>query len=256
MIIPKNFLKFVYNSMLFGMPMVTYNPYNKVPIHIPATVDDGSTYINVKLNDDEKNYLESYIHKYNNSLKIVPISILQDEKPESYLSINIYNCSSPVFMKDSKITRCELNTYVSDGNNIGTLIIDYLSNDLSMDPVNIFKSREKVDFKTENVYHCIDCDSEKDKIQLKLNFTKFREIPIIIDDSLIEYTDNIFYKNGIMDKVYYDTSLVKAKCKSPIYTYNFSFSYKDLHFNEIDSIFYFSKDIKFVGAMWSNLYKI
>ena len=46
--------------------------------------------------------------------------------------------------EEKEITRCELNTYVKDHNgNYGTLIIDYLSNELSMDPLNIFKSKHK-----------------------------------------------------------------------------------------------------------------
>ena len=116
MIFSKKILKFVYNSMLFGMPISTYNPYTKVPIHIPARVDEGSTYINLKLNNDEKEYLNNYIHEYNETLSIVPISILEDEKAENYLSINIYNCTSPVFNTDKTITRCEINTYVKDKN--------------------------------------------------------------------------------------------------------------------------------------------
>ena len=255
MIFSKKILKFVYNSMLFGMPISTYNPYTKVPIHIPATVEEGSTYINFKLNKDEKEYLNNYIHEYNKSLNIVPISILEDEKAENYLSINIYNCTSPVF--DKVVTRCEINTYIKDkDNNIGTIILDYLSNDLSMDPVNIFKNKVKTNFKKKNVYHYIDCESDKDEVKLNLNFTKFREKQIGIHDNLIDYTDKVFYKNGVYDKVYYDSTLVRAKYKAPIYTYNFSFLYKDLEFNEIDSIFYFSDKIDFVGGIWTNLYNL
>ena len=37
----------------------------------------------------------------------------------------------------------------------------------------------------------------------------------ILNDDLIRFTDLVYYKNGIFDKVYYDSSLVNAKIRSP-----------------------------------------
>lgn len=250
-------LRFLSNSLFIGLPFMAYNPINKVPVHAPLYVEEGSTYLNFKLDKQQTDYLNTYISEYNSNLSIVPIEIDDISGKSSYLSVNIYNCSSPLFMTNKTITRCEINTYVIDNNNIiGTLILDYLCNDLSMDPVNIFKLKSNVHFKKKDIYHTISCNSLKDKINLKLNFTKFRDIPYVISDSLIDYTDNIFYKNGILDKIYYDTSLVKAITKSPKYVYNFSFIYRDLTFSKIDSFFYFTNKIQFVGSMWDNLYKI
>lgn len=250
-------LKFIYRGILTGMPMLTYNPVNKNSLHIPMTVNPYSTYLNFKLDDKQTDYLNNYIKDYSDDLEIVPIQITPYEEKSNYLSVNIYNCSSPVFLNDNKnITRCEINTYVKDkDNNIGTLIIDYLSNELSMDPVNIFKKKDDISFDRHFIYNIINCVSKDENIELLINYTLFRESNFDISSSLIEYTDNIYYKNGIYDKIYYDTSLVKPNLRTPRYTYNFSFNYKDLSFDRFDSIFYFANHINFVGSMWSNLYK-
>ena len=41
-------LKFVYNGLLSGMPLIAYNPITKTPIHVPFTIKEQSTYINYK----------------------------------------------------------------------------------------------------------------------------------------------------------------------------------------------------------------
>lgn len=253
-----NLLKFVYRGLLTGMPILTYNPITKNTLNMPLTVKPYSTYLNFKLNYYQSQYLNNYISEYTNSLELVPINIFPSDEKSNYLSLNIYNCTSPVFMNEKKeITRCELNTYVKDKDgNYGTLIIDYLSNELSMDPVNIFKRKEITRFYDYKIYKNINCQSLGEQINLKLNYTTIYDYNQEISDELIKYTDNIFYKNGILDKVYYDSSLVNANVKTPLLYYNLTFNYKDLSFDSIDSIFYFTNEIKFIGGMWENIYRL
>ena len=87
-------------------------------------------------------------------MEINPIKMLSHEtNPIPYLSINVYNCSSPIFFNDNEeITRFEINTYVRKWNSntqsfdYGTVILDYTSNSLSMDPVHLFKQKQDVVF--------------------------------------------------------------------------------------------------------------
>ena len=80
------------------------------------------------------------------------------------------------------------------------------------------------------------------------NDKKFR-----LNKNLIDHTDNIFYNNGIYDKLYYDTSLTRADIRE-VDEYNVSFKFKDLVFNNPESVFYFKNKIKFVGGIWDNIY--
>lgn len=247
-------LKFVYRGILTGMPMITYNSITKNTLNVPMVVKPWSTYLNFKLDSQQVDYLNDYIHEYSN-MTIVPIKIRPNKDPEYILSVNIYNCTSPVFFnKEKEITRCEINTYVTDGQNNGTMILDYASNDLSMDPINIMKMKNDVRFNDEGTFRDLYCNSIKDEIILNMSYTQYYAHKTKIGNELIDYTDRVYYKNGIYDKIYYDASLTKGRVKTPYLHKNFEFSYKGMVFNNIYSLFFFTDEIRFIGGMWDNVF--
>lgn len=247
-------IKFVYRGLLTGMPLLTYNPITKNTFNVPMTVKPFSTYINFKLKPHQVEYLNNYISEYSN-LTLIPTKI-RPHLPEDYiLSVNIYNCSSPVFLNEEKeITRCEINTYVSDNGTNGTLILDYASNELSMDPVNLIKRKENTVFQESGMFQNLHCVSEKDGINLRVEYTKFYAYDTFISDDLIGHTDRVYYKNGIYDKIYYDSSLVNATVRTPYLHKNFQFQYKDMNFTNLHSFFFFKDEIRFIGGMWDNVF--
>ena len=50
-------LRFVYRGILTGMPLFTYNPITKTPIHVPFTISPHSTYINYELSPSQTHVL-------------------------------------------------------------------------------------------------------------------------------------------------------------------------------------------------------
>ena len=254
------FLKFIHSGLLTGMPSLLYNPFTKLSLNVPLTIDPNSLYINFKLSQKESSYINEYIKKQS-SLELVPISLFPNEEATNYLSVNIYNCTSPVFLNDNvKTARCEINTYVKDREGKrGTVILDYLSNGLSMDPVNIFKQKDKTNYiKTDKSNFLINCESSRaDKnILLNLKFSSINATKFKLNKQLTKYSDYIYYKNGIYDKLYYDNTLVDAVTLAPFKYNDFEFNYKDLSFKRFDSLFYFNESIMFVGSMWNNIYKL
>ena len=242
-------LRFIYRGFMTGMPLVVYNPYRDINFHAPFTISPNSLYINYKLTDYEKNTIEREINSYGEHFTIMPIKMKHHEDPNYYLSINIYNCTSPLFLNDKGMTRFEINTYVSNGKQNGTIIIDYLSNSLSMDPVNIFKERSYISYSKNTI---IGSDDNNISINCSLNLD-IEKNPFNVGDDLIYFSDNIFYKNGIYDKLFYDTTLVNAVYKFPdIHFINFTFM--SLNFTNPDSVFYFKNKINFAGSMWHNLH--
>lgn len=245
-------LELVYKGILTGMPLLTYNPITKNTLNVPMIVNPESTYLNFKLDNEKVKKLEKYVKKYSN-LTIIPIKMY--EKEEYILSVNVYNCTSPVFLNDKEITRFEINTYVRDEyNNNGTLILDYISNELSMDPLNIIKWKEDLVYNKYDVFNYIECNSKKDRIELNINFTAEYAKKIKIDEDLVKYTDRVYYKNGIYDKIYFDSSLTSADLREPYLFTDFTFIYRDLNFTDLHSIFYFKNEIRFIGGMWDNLF--
>ena len=259
-----NLLRFVYRGLLTGMPMVTYNPITKVPIHIPFTIEPKSTYVNYKLNSSQVNEIQTYIYDYDSDLTMTPVKLLQNETNHSYyLSVNVYNCSSPIFFNNNQqISRLEINTYVQKWNESnqnydkGTLILDYTSNALSMDPIHIFKQKGNLSFENEETKYSIVSNSLVNDISFHFDFIPWTQTNKTskLHDDLIEFSDIIYYKNGIYDKLYYDSSLVKAFIEEPYIIQDSVFYYRNMCFYEPESVFYFKNPISFVGSMWENVF--
>ena len=242
----KFWFKTIYKGLMFGMPILTYNPINQVKLIAPFTVMPNSLYINYQLNQIQKNKIQHHIHNYNSSLDLIPISIDKNENPKYYLSLNIYNCSSPLFLTDENMTRFEINTYVNNGKENGTLILDYISSSLSMDPINIFKFSEIINYTKEYIF------TKTKNIKLFSNYEinnkdKSKEL----SEELTLFTDKIFYLNGIYDRIYYDGSLVNAEIKIPKIKTLF-FEFLNMTFITPLSVFYFYNPIFFAGTMWAN----
>ena len=132
--------------------------------------------------------------------------------------------------------------------------MDYCSNFLSIDPDNIFKPSNTTIFnsyynhKQYNIFR-----AQNSNFNFYLNYSLSDDDKnFTISKKLIEYTDKIFYNNGLYDKLYYDTSFTLAKAKIPE-IHNLSFKFYDLIFDKPESIFYFTDELKFVCAMWNNL---
>ena len=264
MLLKKKLLQFFYNALLTGMPTLTYNPYNKNILHAPFTVNKDSTYINYKLSNDHIYAINNFMKiKNNNDFELIKTNLLDNyyndyQDKDYYLSINIYNCSSPIFnfISEDPVTRCELNVYVVNKNNEqGTMILDYASNILSLDPDNIFKRAGNATFCIMN--DTISGNVNSDDFTLKFDYNNCNSILYNkkLSDDLIDLCDKIYYPNGYYDKLYFDSSLLNndiIKCNN----YNVYFKFLDIEFSEldIDSIFYFTDKINFVGGMWANIF--
>ena len=261
-----NIIKIINSMLITGMPIITNNIFNQNSIHIPVTIKEYSTYVNYRLDNYQYNYINDYINnkkKFDNNDNLNLIKMNMNKKDifnnneDYYLSINIYNCTSPLFniVTEKQVTRCEINTYVKNSKHVaGTLIIDYTSNFLSMDPVNIFKLPEETNFDIKN--NIVSLNSKNKNIDFKMKY-KLGDYSnrkrFYTDKNLHDLSDHIYYSNGIYDKLYYDSTLTSAKTYTPYNIEFLKFTFLGLDFIEPESIFYFYNDIKFVGGIWDNL---
>lgn len=245
--------KFVYQLLLGGFPKLVYNPFLKNPFNAKFVVDKNSLYINYALNNEAVSNLEKYID--NEDLVLEPISIQKNRAKKHFISINIYNVTSPILNTINTVTRCEINTYVKrkSDKKIGTLILDYTSNSLSMDPVNIFKPRSFTTHFLNNTNNIdINAKSIDFTLHSKINITDANNI-FKTNKELHQFTDNIFYKNGIYDKIYYDSSLTHSNTLE-IKDSKIHFKFNGIEYNNPDSVFYFNSSIFFSGEMWYNIF--
>lgn len=250
----KPLLQFIYSCLLCGIPQYSMNPLNQNRILAELNVKPYSTYINYRLDNKQVALLNDYVKNYSQDLDIVPIKLSKYDNPHYYLSINMYNATSPIMMTDKDLIRCELNTYVKTSDNIlGTLILDYVSNTLSMDPVNIFKkSINKIKFENDQNVNKLYVDSKDDEIFLDLKY-KLSKDDFYLSNKLLQSTDLAYYKNGVADKVFYDSSLGSADTKYGELIDKSIFKYRGLEFYYPDSLFYFDNSLNFIGSVWNNL---
>ena len=251
-----NFLRLIYKSFLFGFPRIVYNPTRDNVFYSSYSVLPYSTYVNFKLNSNEYNYVTEYLMDKEGGLDLEKIKIEDNENNEYYLSINMYNCSSPLFDLLGKdiVTRCEINTYVKNElNQTGTLILDYTSNMLSMDPVNVFKKPEICEFTLDenNIISCLSKSKSQDFV-INYNISNIDRY-FNVSEELHDYTDNIFYTNGVYDKLYYDRTLIHGITKIPL-SENLYFRIGSIVLTNPTSIFYFKDKLNFAGGMWYNVF--
>ena len=212
-----NIINIINSLFISGMPIITNNVFNKNTIHVPVTIKQYSTYVNYRLDYDQYTYINNYITDKqcfyeNDNLNLIKMNMNKQKlfdkninNEHYYLSVNIYNCTSPLFdiVTKDQVTRCEINTYVKNSKNVeGTLIMDYTSNFLSMDPVNIFKFPEKTIFDIKN--NIVSLISKSDNIDFKMKYRigniKDRQ-RFYTNKNLHDLSDHIYYSNGIYDKI-------------------------------------------------------
>ena len=252
-------LKIIKKYILTLAPIFNKLSKNHLPINnfdnkMPFILNNYSTYINYILDTEQQSNIQNYINNYSNDLKLIPINMFENEKPEYLITVNFYNCSSPLFFNDNdEITRCEINTYIKDisNNNYGTLILDYNSNYLSLDPINLLKRKNLLEYSKTNKMIELYTNSSENLFDFQINFKNFYKKKI--SNEFIDFTKNIYYKNGVYDKIYHDYTLSETFINVQLTNIIGDFKYNHMIFNNIHSVFYFPNKIIFYCKLWDNL---
>lgn len=264
----------VKKAMLWGLSLTQgHSPL------FPFLVLPKSTYVNLRLTDSQVSFLTDYIRQYTTRLVPTALSLTAESanSPAHYLSVNIYNCTSPLFFH-RPITRCEINTYVrhTETGEVGTMILDYSSNGISMDPVDAVRWPTPGTRFWENAGSSIEAAAKDEfgDMDFRLNIGEpmsqgpgrshmnGRAPPLVPYDpsfqgegkggltrDIVRFTDTIYYKNGGCDKLYYDSSLVQAEIvRVENWQEGFRFQYKGMNFgvNQVEEVFYFRNPISFI----------
>ncbi len=255
----KSYNNIQYNSAYSYIAALNYNPFNiaQKSFITNFTVEPNSIYINYKLSKEQINDIQKNIPDY---LSLIPIKLLKYDRKKYIISVNVYNVTSFLF-GNNMIPRLECNIYIKDkrNNNIGTMIIAYTTSATSFDPINLLKFGKKENLEYNIKENLINIKSNEDTFTFETNLNiKNKKLKYISND-LIKATDNIYYQNGIIEKIFYDSSFIYntvnlLKIKEQFNMLNFIIpgSNKELFFNKIDSIFLFPNKIYFTCKTWSN----
>jgi hypothetical protein len=264
---------FEYNKVFSYIAFSNYNPFKIFSKSFISNfnIKPNSLYINFELSLTQIEEINNNIPNY---LTITPISLLNNDKKKNIISINTYNVTS--FLFDNKIIpRLEINIYVKNKftNKIGTLILIYTTNGFSFDPINLLTQKDELFLNIKNnIINCkvnnknlffetkinIDNPEASKAITHLWNIDNFKKRNLSKD--LIIATDNIYYQNGIIEKMFYNSDFIYTKINELKNIKNIYFKFYftipgsniQLKFNKISSIFMFLDNIYFTTETWSN----
>jgi hypothetical protein len=249
---------FEYNKVFSYIAFSNYNPFKIFSKSFISNfnIKPNSLYVNFELSSTQIKEINNNIPSY---LTINPISLLNNDKKKNIISINTYNVTS--FLFDNKIIpRLEINIYVKNKftNKIGTLILIYTTNGFSFDPINLLTKKDELFLNINN--NIINCKVNNKNLffETKININNF--IKKKLSKDLIIATDNIYYQNGIIEKMFYNSDFIYTKINELKNTKNINFKFYftipgsniQLKFNKISSIFMFLDNIYFTTETWSN----
>jgi hypothetical protein len=257
-----------YNKAFSYIAVSNYNPFviSSKSFISNFNVEPNSLYVNFELTKEQIKEINNNIPDY---LTIIPINLLNNgwcDSAKNILSINVYNVTSFLF-GNKKIPRLEINIYVKNKltNKIGTLILIYTTNGFSFDPINLLTNKNKLIFNIPEVgtslWNRINSKVNDKDLYFETDFIipdKLKKINLSKD--LIIATDNIYYQNGIIEKMFYDSNFIYTKVSLLENIKNISFKFFftipgsniQLKFNKISSIFIFPNKISFATETWSN----
>jgi hypothetical protein len=264
---------FEYNKVFSYIAFSNYNPFKIFSKSFISNfnIKPNSLYVNFELSSTQIEEINNNIPNY---LTITPISLLNNDKKKNIISINTYNVTS--FLFDNKIIpRLEINIYVKNKftNKIGTLILIYTTNGFSFDPINLLTQKDELFLNIKNnIINCkvnnknlffetkinIDNPKASKAITHLWNIDNFKKRNLSKD--LIIATDNIYYQNGIIEKMFYNSDFIYTKINELKNIKNIYFKFYftipgsniQLKFNKISSIFMFLDNIYFTTETWSN----
>jgi len=234
----------------------------KHPLMIPLTVHENSTWVNFHV---DKETISTAINLAGNPKRWepVPVDFLDGHGANHVLSLNMYHCTSPVF-GDEPIVRAELNSYVqgADGT-LGTLVLAYASDALSMDPDSLFTPRAPlchfVTTRNRTRIGRVDTDTFEARFAYDVA-TNDREHDARLppfDSTILEHTTITAYpRTRVHDTVLVDHSFFQRRhAASAVRGGKLRIPTLGINLTTPASVSWTKKPLRFVGYMWSNAEK-
>jgi hypothetical protein len=185
--------------------------FGRVQPTIAFTVESNpcSIYFNFRIRPECREAFERHINLADN-LALSPIRCLADETPELILTLNVYEVSGIV-----SGLRAEWSTYITDTEGKPRyMVLEARCAKGSMDPVELFTRPGRVEHRmtSTTVESLVASDAGA---LFRATCTLRDEHPHAkIATEWIVANDNIYWRNGIYDRTYYDAAMIDAPVRS------------------------------------------
>ena len=183
----------------------------RVQPNIAFTVeaDPASVYFNFRVRPDCADAFARYINLAP-GLTLSPIRCLQDDEPELLLTLNIYEVSGIV-----SGLRAEWSTYIVDAQGAPRyMVVEARCAKGSLHPVELFTHPGRVEHRTTAPKIDSLVASSEDAL-FRSSLTQRDDHPYVqVSNEWIIANDNIYWRNGIYDRTYYDANMIAAPVRS------------------------------------------
>jgi len=167
-----------------------------------------SIYLNYAIRDEA---LEDFSRHINlrPGFRPCPIACLAGDTPRYMLTLNIYEVSGQV-----RGVRAEWSTYVLDDCGVPRyMVLEARAASRSLEPVNLFTAATTVAHRLQGeILHSVIDAGQEGRFESRLTLSDSHPVASPTPD-WIAANDYIYWRNGVCDKTWYDSSLVSASLR-------------------------------------------
>ena len=226
---------------------------------IKLVVQSGSIYLNWEITDEGVQSLSDLLNLESLGMQMEPISILADEQPRYFLSLNSYNSVLEGLPEDAASSvRFEYSIYVSKKNNVSKssfyMVIKALSSVDSLDPVNVFVEASNISYERKEGALTLAANTETETWTAEISVSSDEMLEV--EKSWIVANDEIYWANGIADQAFYDsstTSQMPFRAAVDSFSGSHPFDAFLVDANNPYHSFVFEKPLDFVLNPWFNI---
>ena len=226
---------------------------NKAQPLVPFTVkaEPASVYYNFRIKPDAREAFIRYIN-LPAGFDIVPVKCLQGDQSDYLLTLNVYEVSGI-----ATGIRAEWSTYIRDHHGIARyMVLEARSSTRSMDPVDVITPKSRVEHETQGGHTRTTVASIEGRLFSASFAVAAQPAVALIHQQWVTANDYIYWRNGICDRVFYDTGMAYPDA-SLIEPANADIDDQTHWAQFIDAqashVIQFTKPIEFVIMPWFNV---
>lgn len=206
----RRFLKrFLYFSLALRDAFLILLGRAQPTIAFTVEADPSSVYFNFRIRPECREEFARYINLAE-GLTLAPIRCVEGEAPEFLLTLNVYEVSGIV-----SGLRAEWSTYILDkAGKPRYMVVEARCEKGSLDPVELFTQPGRVEHvMTPQAIKSLVASNEGALFNATLKLYDGQPYISIATEWIIA-NDNIYWRNGIYDRTYYDANMIAAPVRS------------------------------------------
>lgn len=200
--------RFMYGTLTIQSGIDVFMGKEQPLLKFRVLEDPPSIFINYLVPPDKVAALTSYLN-LPNGLALTPISIIEGEEPQIYLSLNIYAVDGLRGLLSGN--RAEWSVYASKiGDRPSYVVVDAKASVLTLDSVNWFTEGTELRHgpTADGIYSFAESDDGTSFESLISQAGLDAAVEVYTEPRWVAANDRIYWGNGVADRTYYDGNFV------------------------------------------------